>query len=141
MYIGTLTLSLFLAVFGAVLLAVVLGNQIARPLLLLADGVQPGGGGRPDAQGVAAGHGRTGWPDPLLCRHDTATGSMRARRCSTAWQQVNAARANLQTILDNLTAGVIVLDAQGVIRSSNPGATRILQVPLAAYEGRALERH
>jgi nitrogen fixation/metabolism regulation signal transduction histidine kinase len=39
MYIGTLTLSLFLAVFGSVLLAVVLGNQIARPLLLLADGV------------------------------------------------------------------------------------------------------
>ena len=35
MYIGTLTLSLFLAVFGAVLLAVILGNQIARPLLLL----------------------------------------------------------------------------------------------------------
>ena len=36
MYIGTLTLSLFLAVFGAVLLAVLLGNQLARPLLLLA---------------------------------------------------------------------------------------------------------
>ncbi|NCV31883.1 MAG: PAS domain-containing sensor histidine kinase, partial [Betaproteobacteria bacterium] len=30
MYIGTLTLSLFLAVFGAILLAIVLGNQIAR---------------------------------------------------------------------------------------------------------------
>jgi nitrogen fixation/metabolism regulation signal transduction histidine kinase len=29
MYIGTLTLSLFLAVFGAVLLAAVLGNQLA----------------------------------------------------------------------------------------------------------------
>ncbi|MFN7444015.1 MAG: HAMP domain-containing protein, partial [Curvibacter sp.] len=40
MYIGTLTLSLFLAVFGAVLLAVVLGNQITRPLLLLAEGVR-----------------------------------------------------------------------------------------------------
>ncbi len=40
MYIGTLTLSLFLAVFGAVLLAVLLGNQIARPLLLLAEGVR-----------------------------------------------------------------------------------------------------
>ncbi|NBQ88078.1 MAG: PAS domain-containing sensor histidine kinase, partial [Betaproteobacteria bacterium] len=35
MYIGTLTLSLFLAVFGAVLLAVLLGTQIARPLLVL----------------------------------------------------------------------------------------------------------
>ena len=31
------------------------------------------------------------------------------------------ARANLQTILDNLTAGVIVLDADGVIQSANPG--------------------
>jgi nitrogen fixation/metabolism regulation signal transduction histidine kinase len=39
MYIGTLTLSLFLAVIGAVLLAIILGNQLARPLLLLAAGV------------------------------------------------------------------------------------------------------
>lgn len=52
--------------------------------------------------------------------------------------QVDAARANLQTILDNLTAGVIVLDAQGTIRSSNPGATRILQVPLMEQEGQSL---
>ncbi|MCY7370224.1 MAG: PAS domain-containing protein, partial [Polaromonas sp.] len=52
--------------------------------------------------------------------------------------QVDAARDNLQTILDNLTAGVIVLDAQGRIQSSNPGATRILRVPLAAYQGRSL---
>ena len=36
MYIGTLTLALILAVFGAVLLAAVLGTQLARPLLLLA---------------------------------------------------------------------------------------------------------
>jgi nitrogen fixation/metabolism regulation signal transduction histidine kinase len=36
-------------------------------------------------------------------------------------EQVDAARANLQTILDNLTAGVIVLDAEGVIRRPIPG--------------------
>ena len=53
--------------------------------------------------------------------------------------QVDAARANLQTILDNLTAGVIVLDNAGAIRSSNPGATRILKVSLADYEGRLLQ--
>src|SRR5690606_5240731 len=52
--------------------------------------------------------------------------------------ELDAARGNLQTILDNLTAGVIVLDRQGVIRSSNPGATRILRAPLAAYEGKPL---
>jgi nitrogen fixation/metabolism regulation signal transduction histidine kinase len=52
--------------------------------------------------------------------------------------QVSAARANLQTILDNLTAGVIVLDERGHIQTSNPGATRILRVPLAAWEGQPL---
>jgi nitrogen fixation/metabolism regulation signal transduction histidine kinase len=53
-------------------------------------------------------------------------------------QQVNAARFNLQTILDNLTAGVIVLNTDGRIVSSNPGATRILRLPLAVHEGKRL---
>jgi nitrogen fixation/metabolism regulation signal transduction histidine kinase len=52
--------------------------------------------------------------------------------------QVSAAHANLQTILDNLTAGVMVLNTQGVIQASNPGATRILRLPLAAHEGKRL---
>ncbi len=40
MYIGTLTLSLFLAVLGAFILAVSLGNQLVKPLLVLARGVE-----------------------------------------------------------------------------------------------------
>jgi nitrogen fixation/metabolism regulation signal transduction histidine kinase len=40
MYIGTLTLSLFLAVLGAIILAVILGNQLVAPLLVLASGVE-----------------------------------------------------------------------------------------------------
>ena len=51
---------------------------------------------------------------------------------------VDAARAKLQTILDNLTAGVMVLDPQSLILSFNPGATRILRVPMAAYAGQPL---
>ena len=137
MYIGTLTLSLFLAVFGAVLLAVVLGNQIVRPLLLLADGVSK----------VAAGDLT---PKVTLASRDELGGLTRdfadmtqqladARHAvSVSMEQVDAARSNLQTILDNLTAGVIVLSADGVIRSSNPGATRIMRLPLAAFEGRRL---
>jgi nitrogen fixation/metabolism regulation signal transduction histidine kinase len=54
-------------------------------------------------------------------------------------EQVDAARANLQTILDNLTAGVIVLSDKGEIRSSNPGATRILKTPLAEYQHQPLQ--
>jgi len=138
MYIGTLTLSLFLAVFGAVLLAVVLGNQIARPLLLLAEGVRQ----------VAAGDLT---PKTSLRGSDELDGLTRAfaemtqqladarHAVQVSMVEVSEARANLQTILDNLTAGVLVLDAQGKVLSSNPGATRILRVPLAAHEGRRLQ--
>jgi nitrogen fixation/metabolism regulation signal transduction histidine kinase len=52
--------------------------------------------------------------------------------------QLDAARSNLQTILDNLTSGVIVLDAKGTVLSTNPGATRVLRAPLAAFEGQSL---
>jgi nitrogen fixation/metabolism regulation signal transduction histidine kinase len=62
MYIGTLTLSLFLAVFGAVLLAVVLGNQLARPLLLLAEGVRQVAAGDLTPKAGIAGQA-TNWAD------------------------------------------------------------------------------
>jgi nitrogen fixation/metabolism regulation signal transduction histidine kinase len=137
MYIGTLTLSLFLAVFGAVLLAVLLGSQLARPLLLLAEGVRQ----------VAQGDLR---PKAVLDSNDELGGLTRSFAVMTqqladarsavqqSMSQVDAARANLQTILDNLTAGVLVLDIHGHIRSSNPGAARILQAPVADYQGRLL---
>jgi nitrogen fixation/metabolism regulation signal transduction histidine kinase len=137
MYIGTLTLSLFLAVFGAVLLAVLLGNQLAHPLLLLAHGVRQ----------VAAGDLT---PKAVLQSRDELAGLTRSFADMTqqlsdarlaadrSMLQLDHARANLQTILDNLSSGVIVLDAKGRVLSSNPGATRILRAPLAAFEGRPL---
>ncbi len=137
MYIGTLTLSLFLAVFGAVLLAVVLGNQILRPLLLLADGMSQVAAG--DLTPKAALQGKDELGGLTRAFADMTQQLSDARQAvGASMEQVDAARANLQTILDNLTAGVIVLDADGVIRSSNPGATRILRLPLAAFEGRRL---
>lgn len=137
MYIGTLTLSLFLAVFGAVLLAVLLGNQIARPLLLLADGVRQVAAG--DLTPKASLQGRDELDGLTRSFADMTQQLADARKAvQDSMAQVDEARANLQTILDNLTAGVIVLDEQGLIQSSNPGATRILRVPLAANEGRRL---
>jgi nitrogen fixation/metabolism regulation signal transduction histidine kinase len=110
-----------------------LGNQLARPLLLLALGMRQ----------VAAGDLS---PKYTLQRKDELGGLTRSfaemtQQLSDArstversLNQLDAARGNLQTILDNLTAGVIVLNARGIIQSSNPGATRILKVPLAAHE-------
>lgn len=132
MYIGTLTLALFLAVFGAVLLAVLLGNQLVRPLLVLAEGMRE----------VAAGNLA---PKTALTSRDelaslTRTFAHMTQDLSDArtaaqhsMEQADAARDNLQTILDNLTAGVVVLDEQGRMLSVNPGAARILHTPLAVH--------
>ncbi|HXE47986.1 MAG TPA: ATP-binding protein [Ramlibacter sp.] len=134
MYIGTLTLSLFLAVFGAVLLAVILGNQLARPLLLLAAGVREVAAGDLSPKPALQGKDELGGLTRSFAEMTQQLADARAA-VEKSMGQVSAARANLQTILDNLTAGVIVLDERGNIQSSNPGATRILRTPLAVYEG------
>ena len=137
MYIGTLTLSLFLAVFGAVLLAVVLGNQLAKPLLLLAEGVKQVALGDLTPKAALQGKDELGG---LTRSFADMTQQLADARSAVqhSMSQVDAARANLQTILDNLTAGVIVLDVRGLIQSSNPGASRILRAPLREFHGQAL---
>lgn len=137
MYLATLTLSLFLTMFGAVLLAVLLGDQLVKPLLVLADGV---------AQ-VAAGDLR---PKAALQTQDELGGLTRSfaqmtqqlsdarTQLQSSLGELDASRSNLQTILDNLTAAVIVLDSQGHIVQANPGATRVLHAPLAAHIGQPL---
>ncbi|MBH2019626.1 MAG: HAMP domain-containing protein [Burkholderiales bacterium] len=137
MYIGTLTLSLFLTVFGAVLLAVILGNQLAKPLLLLAEGVKQVAQGDLTPKAALKGKDELGG---LTRSFAEMTQQLADARTAVQYSmsQVNASRANLQTILDNLTAGVIVLDVRGRIQSSNPGATRILRAPLQDYQGQPL---
>jgi len=137
MYVGTLTLALILTVFGSVLLAVVLGRQLVRPLLLLADGVRQ----------VAAGDLQ---PKPVFASADELGGLTRSFAEMTAQladarsqvergvAQIEGAKTRLQTILDTLTAGVIVFDREGRIDTVNPGATRILRLPLSAWRGRRL---
>ncbi len=137
MYIGTLTLSLFLAVFSAVLLAVLLGNQLARPLLVLADGVRQVALGDLTPKAALQGKDELGGLTRSFADMTQQLSDARSA-VQLSMSQVDAARANLQTILDNLTAGVIVLDAHGRIQSSNPGATRILRAPMAAYHGQLL---
>ncbi|QDL56237.1 sensor histidine kinase [Rhodoferax aquaticus] len=137
MYIGTLTLSLFLAVFGAILLAVILGNQIAKPLLVLAEGVSQVAAGDLTPKLAMQGKDELGG---LTRAFASMTQQLAEARLTVqhSMERVDASRANLQTILDNLTAGVIVMGAKGEIRSSNPGATRILQIPLREHQGQRL---
>jgi nitrogen fixation/metabolism regulation signal transduction histidine kinase len=138
MYIGTLTLALVLGVFGALLLAVALSNQLAQPLLLLAEGVSEVARGDFSSKAVFASRDELGGLTRAFAEMTEQLSDAR-ELVHRSVVQVEGARANLQTILDNLTAGVIVFDRTGAIDTVNPGATRILRLPLSAYRGRRLD--
>ncbi|MCC7150802.1 MAG: HAMP domain-containing protein [Rubrivivax sp.] len=138
MYIGTLTLALILAVFGAVLLAILLGTQLARPLLLLADGVRQVAAGDLTAKPVFASRDELGGLTRSFAQMTAQLADARAQ-VQGGVAQLEGARTRLQTILDTLSAGVIVLDPEGRIDTVNPGATRILRLPFGAWHGRHLD--
>ncbi len=138
MYIGTLTLALVLAVFGALLLAIALGNQLAQPLLLLAEGVEEVARGDFSSKAVFASRDELGGLTRSFAEMTEQLSDAR-ELVHRSVAQVEGARSNLQTILDNLTAGVIVFNSKGAIDTVNPGATRILRLPLSAYRGRRLD--
>jgi nitrogen fixation/metabolism regulation signal transduction histidine kinase len=138
MYIGTLTLALVLAVFGALLLAVMLGNQIVRPLLLVADGVRQVAEGDLTAKPIFASRDELGGLTRSFAQMTEQLSDARAQ-VQRGVAQMEGARTRLQTILDSLSAGVIVFDKRGLIDTVNPGATRILRQPLSAYRGRPLD--
>jgi nitrogen fixation/metabolism regulation signal transduction histidine kinase len=138
MYIGTLTLALVLAVFGAVLVAAILGNQIARPLVVLADGVREVAEGDLTAKPVFASRDELGGLTRAFARMTEQLAEAR-EQVGRGVSQLEGARTRLQTILDSLSAGVIVFDRRRGIDTVNPGATRILRQPLSVYLGRPLD--
>jgi len=138
MYIGTLTLALILAVFGSVLLAILLGNQLAKPLLLLADGVRQVAAGDLTAKPVFASRDELGGLTRSFADMTRQLSEARAQ-VDRGVAQLEGARTRLQTILDTLTAGVIVFDRDGRIDTVNPGSTRILRLPFAAWRGHRLD--
>jgi nitrogen fixation/metabolism regulation signal transduction histidine kinase len=137
MYIGTLTLALVLAVFGAVLLALLLGIQLVKPLLLLADGVRQVAAGDLTAKPVFASNDELGGLTRSFADMTQQLSDARAQ-VQRGVAQLEGTRTRLQTILDNLSAGVMLFDRDGRIDSVNPGATRILRLPLSAWRGQKL---
>ena len=138
MYIGTLTLALILAVFGAVLLAIVLGNQLTRPLILLAEGVREVAAGNLAARPVFASGDELGGLTRSFADMTQQVADARTQ-VQRGVDQLESARTRLQTILDNLTAGVVLFDREGRIDTVNPGATRILRQPMQAMTGRRMQ--
>ncbi|CAJ94751.1 Signal transduction histidine kinase NtrY involved in nitrogen fixation and metabolism regulation [Cupriavidus necator] len=139
MYIGTLTLTLFLAVFIAVMLALLLGGQLARPLLMLLQGTKEVAEGDLSPKRELKSRDELGM---LTQQFNQMTRQLAEARLAveenrTALEQ---SKAYLESVLQNLTAGVLVFDRRFVLITANPGAERIFRQPFGAVLGLPVEQ-
>ncbi len=130
MFVGTLTLTLFFALFVAVTLALLLGRQLARPLLMLLRGTQA------VAQGDLS-------PKPELDTGDelgmlTRQFNVMTRQLADTRTSLQESKTFLETVLGNLTAGVCIFDKAFNVVSSNAGADRIFGQDLTKLDGQPL---
>jgi nitrogen fixation/metabolism regulation signal transduction histidine kinase len=136
-YIVTLTLTLLLAIFGAIAAAFLIAGDLAQPLLLLAEGTKA----------VAEGNLS---PRPIVATSDelgtlTQSFNTMTRQLSEARAQVERnraalenAKAYLESVLANMSAGVMVLDGQFRLVTCNESVERILHYPFDPFIGKPL---
>ncbi|WP_455285013.1 sensor histidine kinase [Cupriavidus necator] len=139
MYIGTLTLTLFLAVFIAVMLALLLGGQLARPLLMLLQGTKEVAEGDLSPKRELKSRDELGM---LTQQFNQMTRQLAEARLAVEENRaaLEQSKAYLESVLQNLTAGVLVFDRRFVLITANPGAERIFRQPFAAVLGLPVEQ-
>ena len=134
LYALTLTLTLLLALTCALGLAVVLSERFASPLGRLAEGTR------------AVAQGDFSRRQPVTSRDELGvlTESFNTMTSQLAEAQAKAeesrhaietANAYLESVLGNLSAGVVVFDEQYRLRTANASAAVILQQPLSDLTG------
>jgi nitrogen fixation/metabolism regulation signal transduction histidine kinase len=134
----TLTLALLLTVFAAIAVALYLSKKLVKPLLTLASGTQA----------VSIGDFRP-LPEPpsndevgqLTRSFNDMTRQLEEARRMVESNRAQLERSNvyLESVLSNLSAGVLVFDQQFRLTTFNQGAQAILSVDLRAAPGRPLE--
>jgi len=134
LYALTLTLTLLLALLSALGLAVLLSEQFSRPLGLLAEGTR------------AVAQGDFSRRHPVQSRDElgvlTESFNTMTAQLAEAQQKeeenrkaIETTRAYLESVLANLSAGVLAFDNAFRLRTANPSAAVILQQPLADLIG------
>ena len=130
----TLTLAMVLALLATVALAFLISEQMAAPLRALAKGTR------------AVAKGDFSQMHPVNSRDElgmlTQSFNRMTRQLSEARTtaeesraQIEKSRAYLETILGNLTSGVVAFDEQLRVRSINPAAAQILGVDADVLRG------
>lgn len=134
----TLTLALILAVFASVVVALGVSRRLVRPLLTLAAGTQAVGVGDyrplpepPEKDEVGQ---LTRSFNAMTRQLDDARQMVERNR-----QQLERTNVYLESVLSNLSSGVLVFDEAFRINLFNHGAQSILRVDLRSVKGRPLE--
>jgi nitrogen fixation/metabolism regulation signal transduction histidine kinase len=130
LYALTLTLTLLLALFSALGLAVVLSEQVSGPLGLLAEGTRAVAQGDFSRRHPVQSRDELG---VLTESFNTMTAQLAEARqnAEESRNAIETTNAYLESILANLSAGVLAFDSAFRLRTANPSAAVILQQPLA----------
>jgi PAS domain S-box-containing protein len=130
-YTVTLTLTLILAVFAAVAGGILLAGSLTAPLVQVAEGTKAVAEGNFRRLREYAGkdelHELTQSFNAMTRQLSEARDAVEARS-----RELENARAYLERVLTNLSAGVIVLDGELRLVTANHGAGRILGLPAEA---------
>jgi nitrogen fixation/metabolism regulation signal transduction histidine kinase len=130
MYLVTLTLLLLLAIFGAITAAFFISGELARPLLLLAEGTKAVAEGNLSPRPITTTSDELG---SLTQSFNTMTRQLFDARSAVEKNrtELENAKAYLESVLGNMSAGVMVLDQNRCLVTCNHSVERIL--------GRSLE--
>jgi nitrogen fixation/metabolism regulation signal transduction histidine kinase len=137
-YTLTLTLALLLALFAAIALAFFLAERLARPLLILAEGTRAVAAGDFTPRATVAASDELG---VLTHSFNSMTHQLSEARAQAEHhrQEMEAAQAYLESVLANLSAGVLAFDLRFCLRATNRGALAILGDDLGGFDQTRLQ--
>lgn len=137
-YALSLTLTMLVALFGAFALAYLMARRLAAPLYILAEGTQAvAQGDFSPRQAIYSGDELgvlTQSFNQMTRQLDDARRETERHRT-----ELESARGYLESILANLSAGVLVFDRRFVLRTVNEGALTILSDDFIDLVGEAVE--
>jgi len=130
----TMALSIIwlLSVLSAIWLAFVAARNLVAPINELVEGTKAVAAGDYEKQLALSGNDELGF---LLRSFNTMTRKIsRSRAVAEQSQRMEALQKNyLESVLEQLTSGVLTIDASGYIKSSNPAACSIFDIESNAF--------
>jgi nitrogen fixation/metabolism regulation signal transduction histidine kinase len=138
-YAITLTLTLLMALLAAIAVAIILSRRLSAPLSILAEGTQAVAAGDFSPRQALPARDELGVLTQSFNRMTRQLDEARALAEKNR-AEVEAARSYLESVLANLSAGVLAFDALGRLRAANQGAISILKDDLAGFENLALRQ-